>query len=372
MTNSLYENIQVLGNRMASNLSAMGVSASFSDGGLTLADKILEINRFTDGLLLSVDKDIAQSSNTMNFTAVYLQNGNVVSGKEVIFSSIPVRKDTFQGDSFTVFTVSSAGEITYTDDLVYLKQGNVQKSVGSGSAKSISVKVANSQLIITIGETVYDYTQYFDLSNSFEIWVSDDSTNVASTFGVYAEDTTDTNGVATAQYTCTGAGKFDVQAISGSVVSKPHIVYDTLWYDVASSSTHRSDYTNTGLTMDYVDDYTTLVNSSSTEYRIQANVTNLSSITECNLEFDLYVPSSSSANPQLYFKGATPYFGSTIFGRDAWHDVRFEFKNGAYKCFVDGVEKTEVTGSYTTGNAYFQFRLANAKMNFRKLMIYTI
>lgn len=179
----------------------------------------------------------------------------------------------------------------------------------------------------------------------------------------------------------TGAGKGQIQLCaspdapadisSGSVQSEPYIVYDTVWYDVASSSTHRSDYTNTGLTVDYVDDYTTLVNTASTEYRLQANVTNLGSITECVLEFDLYVPSSSTNNPQLYFKASTPYFGSQVFGRDTWHNVKFKFKNGSYTCFVDDVETT-VTGTYTSGNTYFQFRLNNAKMNFRKLMIYTI
>ena len=45
--------IQELGNRMVDNLKAQGVSASFEDGGMTLAEKILDIKPFTTTITLT-------------------------------------------------------------------------------------------------------------------------------------------------------------------------------------------------------------------------------------------------------------------------------------------------------------------------------
>ena len=102
MTNNLYQNIQALGNRMVTNLNAMGVSAEFADGGLTLADKILEINN-NDRIILSADKSIAQTSNSILLTALLIKNGKTVSGENVIFYNVDgafhPTSDTFTVDS---------------------------------------------------------------------------------------------------------------------------------------------------------------------------------------------------------------------------------------------------------------------------------
>lgn len=47
------EKIQALGNKMVENLNKQGVSASFEDGGMTLANKILDIKPFTTTISLS-------------------------------------------------------------------------------------------------------------------------------------------------------------------------------------------------------------------------------------------------------------------------------------------------------------------------------
>ena len=49
------EKIQALGNKMVENLNKQGVSASFEDGGMTLANKILDIKPFTTTISLSAD-----------------------------------------------------------------------------------------------------------------------------------------------------------------------------------------------------------------------------------------------------------------------------------------------------------------------------
>ena len=49
------EKIQALGNKIVENLNKQGVSASFEDGGMTLANKILDIKPFTTTISLSSD-----------------------------------------------------------------------------------------------------------------------------------------------------------------------------------------------------------------------------------------------------------------------------------------------------------------------------
>ena len=49
------EKIQALGNKMVENLNKQGVSASFEDGGMTLANKILDIKPFTTTISLTSD-----------------------------------------------------------------------------------------------------------------------------------------------------------------------------------------------------------------------------------------------------------------------------------------------------------------------------
>jgi len=85
MTNTLYQNIQTLGNRMAENLTTMGVESTFNEGGLTLANKILQINKFNDGILLTAEKDIIQTSNTDRLIAVHLQDGKLVADNITIY-----------------------------------------------------------------------------------------------------------------------------------------------------------------------------------------------------------------------------------------------------------------------------------------------
>lgn len=62
------DNIKALGNRMVTNLNAMGVSAEFNDGGITLADKILWIGK---SLTLTADKEIVTTGDTVELTATY-------------------------------------------------------------------------------------------------------------------------------------------------------------------------------------------------------------------------------------------------------------------------------------------------------------
>lgn len=261
MTNSLYQNIQALGNRIVTNLGKMGVSAEFADGGLTLADKILEINRFTDGLLLSADKDLDQSGNTIKFTALYLENGKTVSGKEVFFDgaystgvsrSMTASADNSVGKKYAITSLPDVN--TYLDKdhslLIYRDSYPRCRLVVDNS-----VFYQGTNFIMDNG--VIKYTD--SNNNQQSVDVSNYDTSVVYPMGSglvitdYGVSITDDYGVATAQYTCSGAGKFDVQAISGSVVSTPYTVWDAPVYDGDNTPTSISwSKTNNAVVTDEV------------------------------------------------------------------------------------------------------------------------
>ena len=153
--------------------------------------------------------------------------------------------------------------------------------------------------------------------------------------------------------------------------SEIYDVYDCLWYDIASSSTHKSDYTkypNNDIPISYENDCTVLSETTGTEYRYGVNYTLPS---DCTVEFDLNVSSNSVNNPYLYLKGWQPYLSSQVFNRDVWVNVKFILSNGNGKCFVEGVE-TPVTSSYNTGNGNLQLRYNNATLRFKNFKIYPI
>ena len=91
-TSTLNGALQELGETMASNLVAMGVSdAQASDGLTTLAGKILDIpvSPVTKLLTVTSDKDILSyyDSESATLTATYTENGSPVSGKTVTFKA---------------------------------------------------------------------------------------------------------------------------------------------------------------------------------------------------------------------------------------------------------------------------------------------
>ena len=230
-----YQKIQALGERMASNLETMGVSASFSDGGLTLADKILQIQHFTDGLLLFADKKIeqagtTQSPNTITLSALLIEDGKAKSGEKITT------------DSYTVYTVDGDGEFSFTGMKIIVNQG-MDYSTGIGSASTFKITISNSTFSFAINGnpgTIYGFT--YDSTKPLEIWVPIEATNISNKFGY--SDTTDSRGIATYEYTCTGAGLQSITAkttLNGIFLQETYEVLDCLYYgdetlDLSTSS----------------------------------------------------------------------------------------------------------------------------------------
>ena len=245
-----YQKIQALGNRMAENLTIMGVPSQFDEGGLTLADKILEISgRVTSGILLYADKKIAQSGDEIKFTAVYIEDGKTVSGKEVIFhgadataisKSIPDHVDTPVGVKYAINSIPTVNAYLDKDHsiILYRKEpGYVLVYKGT--------QYRGTNFIMDNG-----IVKYTDLNNTPQtIDVSDCDTSVVYTTGTgftiteYSIIITDDYGVATATYTCNGSGLKEVYATSGTFVSEIFVVYDCTFADNGTTEHDSTKYT---------------------------------------------------------------------------------------------------------------------------------
>ena len=117
-----YEKIYQFGQKLADNLTSMGVDASFEDGGLTLASKISNVNKFKQGVLLTTDKLIGQIGDTINLTTLYLENDECVSGKTIEFSPISSTDTTDNyGIATTHYTCTGSGIVEFVAE-----QGNIQ------------------------------------------------------------------------------------------------------------------------------------------------------------------------------------------------------------------------------------------------------
>lgn len=239
-----YEKIQALGNRMASNLETMGVSASFSDGGLTLADKILEIQRgFTDGLLLYADKDIIQTGDTVNLYALLLEDGKAVSGETIFFDGIltPTRVTLQEAEyylttKYDVITIPE-GTVLYLDSarsiqLTHPIGENYFSLVSQNHVIDTGTDFSMNNGILTYTDSnnntkTIDLTQGYDWSsiypNSAECVIDDYSYRAV----------TGSNGVASVSYTGKGAGLLNIKAFTSNriIQSEIFVVEDCLKYD---------------------------------------------------------------------------------------------------------------------------------------------
>lgn len=236
---------------MATNLTAMGVSASFGDGGLTLADKILQIQSFTNGLLLWADKDIIQTGDTVSLHALLLDNKISVAGETIKF------------DFGTIVSSKqvSAGDNIYDDYYVESsKTGDNYDYIGSGLTGFIQF---NSQIIKTYvtsyseeisynGEPFHikdGVLTYKDTSNNTQT-IDVSAINTTKAYGgasftvnyYWLSATTNTNGVATVSYSAKGAGKIPVQAKCGIISSKTCDLLDCIFEDDCTDNTKASSY----------------------------------------------------------------------------------------------------------------------------------
>lgn len=384
-----YEKIQALGNRMASNLETMGVSASFGDGGLTLADKILEIKQgFTDGLLLWANKNIIQTGDSVNFCALLLEDKKGVSGETIVFydsNNPPITRSSTQthtlnvelGSSFKLIYQSSS---TYGESIMLSNEDNSLLIQYSGYDNNIYISI-NGGIPVTAfscegflklenGVLSDDGGHTYNLSSYNLNFKLKEMQTVGNNCSVYINPigsaVTDANGVATVTYTGVGAGKLGFVARHGSIQSETYEVLDSLLYD--SATTFDSDkWTNQGVTATYNSETGTTI-TTDTDYRYGSKY----SLTDgLIIEFDLFIPSSIQNNPNIYIRGQNTPLGSSLYQRDVWHKIRVELGTSTLKIYCDGDNTVDTTLS--NPNATFQFRVANqTSISFKNFVIYPI
>ena len=242
-----YQKIQALGNKMVSNLESMGVSANFNDGGMTLADKILEIQHFDNGLKLYADKNIGQIGDKINLYALVLKDNIAQSGKTILFKGLVNSTGTTKtfnansiniiGDKYeiTSFPNLSIGSKVYLDKdhkiwlvhmggdygtvLQFLNQ--TEKDV-NGTGALTKIVVENNTLTYWVngiyGATIDFKNNGYD--RDLSVITTENNTLTITDYSVYG--VTGNNGIANVTYTCSGVGDKNIQAIyqsSDSILS---------------------------------------------------------------------------------------------------------------------------------------------------------
>lgn len=348
-----YQKIQALGNRMAENLTLMGVPSQFDEGGLTLADKILEIrDRFTSGILLYADKKIAQTGDTVKLYSLFLKDEIPQSGKTIRFIgdglSTTVTKGEFEkidGNHFYFNSPPSGSTFTLGRNNCIIFDHNSFAVVKD----MVDTNYYTNGGIIRIKDKTVYYTDNNGVSQALDTGLSYLNevrfvNNITPSFTIlgYAEAVTGDDGVACVQYSCTGSGLREFYATSGTFVSEIYEVLDVTFKDIGTSTDY-SAWTNSDFTGDALqrnDEYTTLIPQDNYDQQ------DLSITTDCCVEFDVNITYTSS----VYFlrfrngrwTGVNADFGlqdlDIISGQ--WHHLKFLVTSNKVTPIVDGVTKT--------------------------------
>ena len=310
-----YQKIQALGNRMAENLTIMGVPSQFDEGGLTLADKILEISSgITTGLLLYGDKKVAQSGDTVNLSMMVLEDGEFKPNTNVILHETILDK-TYSTHSFISKSIGDNWVIegpfeniissSDTSGTTITAWGNGKLTVNVGGstvyhdneAGSIS-KISYINKILSYNNKTVDLTEY---NASFNVLSNVNAGRIIVKTAYVL--TTDTHGLATHAYTCSGSGLKEFYATSGTFVSEPCNVWDTLFYDNGGTSVDKWDTNKSGgLVITYPNnEYTNIANTNVTV----TNQSYLSSPNNISGDIEVLI----EVNIPLYRGNVGQYFG---------------------------------------------------------------
>ena len=202
MTNSLAEDVYILGETMADNLVTMGVTTADADDGLTtLAGKILDIpNKQSTTLTISVPLNLEYGDN-FNITGSLTSNGDGVSGATIKLKvgNTVVDTDTTDGTGAVSFTQCPVATGTHSFQLVF--DGDLNHA--SSSSSVVTRDVSKETSVVTVDYPVAGTNYYTDSTVLVEGTLTDnDATPLASKTvkvkdsnnTVLASLTTDSNG----------------------------------------------------------------------------------------------------------------------------------------------------------------------------------
>ena len=134
------DNIQALGEKIVENLNTMGVEAEFSDGALTLADKILDIDTTDYTTLKSIleaayGKSVIFTKKDQDFNMSITLNTSTTStqANEIwCHSSEPLKRTSMSNSPY------------YSDQTVHTTPTATNKAVSSGTKLTIETLRCNT------------------------------------------------------------------------------------------------------------------------------------------------------------------------------------------------------------------------------------
>lgn len=383
-----YEKIQALGNRMASNLETMGVSASFGDGGLTLADKILEIQHFTDGLLLWADKDIIQTGDIVNFCALLLEDKKAVSGETILFRGLETTQTLVANTETTVNNCYKLTNVTLSgSDRIYLnEEQSIYLYIAGGSLMlydrgSRYLTIRNEIISVENGIiTVYER----DIGTKLTVDATSTNTNkITSTISdvIIAETmqgTTGSNGVATVSYTGKGAGVLNIKAVHGIFQSETYELFDCMFYDKAVTGYKNTNWLNVSNNfLETIEDDGTILtyNRTSGWAVIYANSNSTSTFPfsiGSVVEFDV-ISCTGEVRIQLY-DGTNMRYQFSLPTNTTDYNVKIEIGASLITKTVNGVTSSESISSYglQTFQCVFATSVSGANLKFKNFVVYPI
>lgn len=168
---------------------------------------------------------------------------------------------------------------------------------------------------------------------------------------------TNSDGVASFNYTGKGLGKIQVVAESGELVSTSYDLYDVLFKDMGTST----DYSNWNPSFQ-IDGATTRTSTETTLQQIDPSVfgartvnTNGATVIEfdINVNVSITFPSLRQGTSSVT-NLSTQYLGISL---DEWHHIKIEVDGVNYRAIVDGVarEWREMVGVQTYDRFQFSF-----------------
>lgn len=181
------EKIQALGNKMVENLNKQGVSASFEDGGMTLANKILDIKPFTTTISLSSDyTDIPINARLPNGQPLIIHlNGTLRAqyNDTYININVPIKNapNTWiqePNDTTTIVNPDSYGNFSSTYRVDTFPLGTyTYKSVFQGT--SFYPQCQSSEVTITVRRHYINKTNDTTTKRQLSFKLMDTDTNTA-------------------------------------------------------------------------------------------------------------------------------------------------------------------------------------------------
>lgn len=185
--------------------------------------------------------------------------------------------------------------------------------------------------------------------------------------------TTDVDGFAVYEYTPTGIGNVFVTASYGTLLQETFEVWDTIYYDIATTGKKNSNYlTSASVTVNTDSNGTILeIGTNGHAYRLGVSSSTVLRVTApfC-VEFDVV---ESNGMQCTFYQSDSILRQVYIQNSSSSAHYRFEIKDNKVYRYIDDGEPSEYSLNYTTDLAiWLQARQSNATLKFKNLKVYSI